>query len=328
VRPARRAPPLPRAGAAPSAPRRRWGRAPRLAGAAMTIAASVLAAAAAVAAPGRAARGEIAALARDLPARTAYMRRAGAAAGLRAVRLDSVSPYLACAVVKAEDRAFFAHGALDWGQTWRAAWSAARGGPVTGASTVSQQLARNLWLGPERSPVRKLREAGLARALERGVGKRRILEIYLNVAEWGPGVWGADAAAMHWFGRPASRLDPFESAVLASLLPAPRAPLRGANALRAWRTQRRVADQLYRAGMLSDDQWWSAVARSDALLAALRAGTPVRAALAARGDPGPRLLAPPPRPAGPPLSPSIALRQACGLPRELAAERIRTRSRT
>jgi len=90
-----------------------------------------------------------------------------------------------------------------------------------GASTITQQLAKNLWLGEERTLWRKLREAILARRLER-LGKRRILELYLNVAEWGDGIYGADAAARVWFDKPASELLPEESAVLAAMLPAPR----------------------------------------------------------------------------------------------------------
>ena len=102
-----------------------------------------------------------------------------------------------------------------------------------GASTITQQLAKNLWLGEERTLWRKLREAILARRLEK-LGKPRVLELYLNVVEWGDGIYGADAAARVWFGKPASDLLPEESAILAAMLPAPRKrnPMRPSKALR------------------------------------------------------------------------------------------------
>jgi monofunctional biosynthetic peptidoglycan transglycosylase len=90
-----------------------------------------------------------------------------------------------------------------------------------GASTLTQQLAKNLWLAERRSLLRKAKEYFLARRLEE-LGKRRILELYLNVVEWGNGVYGADAAARVWFHKPASELLPEEAAILAAMLPAPR----------------------------------------------------------------------------------------------------------
>src|SRR5205823_5776695 len=90
-----------------------------------------------------------------------------------------------------------------------------------GASTLTQQLAKNLWLGEERSLLRKAREYFLAKRLET-LGKDRILEIYLNVVEWGDGIYGADAAARVWFHKPAAEITPREAAVLAAMLPAPR----------------------------------------------------------------------------------------------------------
>jgi monofunctional biosynthetic peptidoglycan transglycosylase len=92
---------------------------------------------------------------------------------------------------------------------------------VRGASTITQQLAKNLWLSPSRSPTRKLREIVLTRQLEHGLSKRRILEVYLNVIEFGPGVYGAEAAARRYFGIPAAELDADQAAQLAASLPRP-----------------------------------------------------------------------------------------------------------
>ena len=91
-----------------------------------------------------------------------------------------------------------------------------------GASTITQQLAKNLWLSPSRNPLRKLREGILTWQLERALSKRRILELYLNVVELGPGVYGVEAAARRYFGKPAAALEPMEAAQLAASLPRPR----------------------------------------------------------------------------------------------------------
>ena len=138
------------------------------------------------------------------------------------VPLASISPWLRQAVVNSEDARFFEHEGIDVEQTKIALTNAVEDGRFRrGASTITQQLAKNLWLGEQRTLWRKLREAILARRLET-LGKRRILELYLNVAEWGDGIYGADAAARVWFNKPAAELLPEESAVLAAMLPAPR----------------------------------------------------------------------------------------------------------
>ncbi len=150
------------------------------------------------------------------------------------VALSHISPWLRQAVVNSEDARFFEHEGIDVEQTKIALTTAVEDGHLRrGASTITQQLAKNLWLGEERTLWRKLREAILARRLER-LGKRRILELYLNVAEWGDGIYGADAAARVWFNKPASELLPEEAAVLAAMLPAPRKrnPLRPSPILR------------------------------------------------------------------------------------------------
>jgi monofunctional biosynthetic peptidoglycan transglycosylase len=93
-----------------------------------------------------------------------------------------------------------------------------------GGSTITMQLARNLYLSPSKNPLRKLREVVIAFRLERELSKRRIFEIYLNVIEWGRGIYGAEAAARHYLGKPVSALDPADAATLAALLPSPLNP--------------------------------------------------------------------------------------------------------
>ena len=138
------------------------------------------------------------------------------------VALSRISPWLLKAVVNSEDARFYQHDGIDVVET-RVAFERAvdEGHLGRGASTLTQQLAKNLWLGEERSLLRKAREALLARRLEQ-LGKERILELYLNVVEWGEGIYGADAAARVWFHKPAAQLYPEEAAVLAAMLPAPR----------------------------------------------------------------------------------------------------------
>ncbi len=140
----------------------------------------------------------------------------------RWVPIAGISNYLREAVVNSEDARFYDHDGFDAVETTAALTKALEEGRLgRGASTLTQQLAKNLWLGEERSLLRKLREVLLARRLE-ALGKERVLELYLNVVEWGDGVWGADAAARTWFDKPASQLLPEEAAVLAAMLPAPR----------------------------------------------------------------------------------------------------------
>jgi monofunctional biosynthetic peptidoglycan transglycosylase len=138
------------------------------------------------------------------------------------VPLNRISPWLADAVVNSEDARFYLHDGIDPIEIGKAAETALERGRLgRGASTLTQQLAKNLWLGEERSILRKLKEVLLAHRLE-ALGKDRILELYLNVVEWGDGIYGADAAARVWFKKPASQILPEEAAVLAAMLPAPR----------------------------------------------------------------------------------------------------------
>jgi monofunctional biosynthetic peptidoglycan transglycosylase len=139
------------------------------------------------------------------------------------VPYSAISLHVKRAVVVAEDIRFFAHQGVDLEEVEDALEQAVeRRALPRGASTITQQLAKNLWLSPSRSPLRKVREAILAWQLERTLSKRRILELYLNVAEFGPGLYGTEAAARRYFGKPAAELGPLEAAQLAASLPNPR----------------------------------------------------------------------------------------------------------
>jgi monofunctional biosynthetic peptidoglycan transglycosylase len=137
--------------------------------------------------------------------------------------LARVSPYLRDAVVHSEDPHFFSHDGIDWKAVQAAAKADWKAGAMRyGASTITQQVAKNLYLSPSKNPLRKLREWLIAGRLEDALGKDRILEIYVNIAEWGDGVFGAEAAARRWFGRSAAELTPVQAARLAVALPNPR----------------------------------------------------------------------------------------------------------
>lgn len=136
---------------------------------------------------------------------------------------ERIAPSLKRAVVAAEDARFLDHEGFDWEMIQKAIEkNEKRGRVVAGASTLSQQLAKNLFLSGERSWLRKGQEAIITWMLETVLTKRRILELYLNVAEWGEGVFGADAAARHHFGISAAALSPEQAAWLAAILPSPR----------------------------------------------------------------------------------------------------------
>ncbi|TYO88611.1 monofunctional biosynthetic peptidoglycan transglycosylase [Oceanicella actignis] len=138
------------------------------------------------------------------------------------VRLSTLPPHVPLAFLAAEDARFCDHWGIDWTAV-RAAWrDNARGGRLRGGSTITQQTAKNAFLWPARSWARKALEAGFALLIEPLWPKRRILEVYLNIAETGPGLFGIEAAAQAWFGRPAARLTPRQAALIAAALPAPR----------------------------------------------------------------------------------------------------------
>lgn len=140
----------------------------------------------------------------------------------RWVPYDRISPHVKRAVVVAEDIGFFSHDGFAFDEIQTAIRDALAGErKLRGASTITQQLAKNLWLSPSRNPFRKVREALLTRQLEKNLSKKRILELYLNVVEFGPGIYGAEAAAQYYFGKPALDLSECESAQLAAALPRP-----------------------------------------------------------------------------------------------------------
>lgn len=138
------------------------------------------------------------------------------------VDLERISPWLQRAVIASEDQKFADHYGLDLEAMEKAMAHNQRGKRIRGGSTISQQLAKNLFLWPGRSYVRKGLEAWLTLQMETLWSKERILEVYLNSVEFGRGVYGAEAAAQHYFGKPAARLTAREAALLAAVLPAPR----------------------------------------------------------------------------------------------------------
>ena len=166
------------------------------------------------------------------PTMTSLMeqRASQAAAAGQAVRRDQtwvsydrISPWLVRAVLAGEDSRFFDHSGFDWEEIQKAIekdWDDK--GFTRGASTISQQLAKNLFLSTSKNPLRKAHEALITWELERALGKRRILELYLNVIEWGDGIYGAEAASRHYFDVPASALGPDQAAFLSAIIPNPR----------------------------------------------------------------------------------------------------------
>jgi monofunctional biosynthetic peptidoglycan transglycosylase len=139
------------------------------------------------------------------------------------VPLSHISPYLAKAVLIAEDDKFWIHEGFDYEAIQKAVEKDIKAKKFKfGGSTISQQLARNLYLSPAKNPLRKMREAIITWRMERILSKRRILELYLNLAEWGEGIFGAEAASRYYYGKPSSELTPQEAARLAAVLPSPR----------------------------------------------------------------------------------------------------------
>jgi monofunctional glycosyltransferase len=137
------------------------------------------------------------------------------------VPLNQISPDLQHAVIAAEDGNFYHHHGFDWHQIQIAAQDDLEGERTRGASTITQQLVKNLFFGTGRSFLRKGAEATLVPVAEVVLGKRRILEIYLNVVEWGPGIYGAESACPYYYGTAARNIGLEQSARLAAILPAP-----------------------------------------------------------------------------------------------------------
>jgi monofunctional biosynthetic peptidoglycan transglycosylase len=137
------------------------------------------------------------------------------------VPLRQISPNLQHAVISAEDARFYRHHGFDWHAIQLAAQEDLEGGRMRGGSTLTQQLVKNIFFGTGRSFLRKGAEATLVPVAELVLGKQRILELYLNVVEWGPGVYGAESACRYWDRTAARHIDREESARLAAILPAP-----------------------------------------------------------------------------------------------------------
>jgi monofunctional biosynthetic peptidoglycan transglycosylase len=175
---------------------------------------------------------DIARLRKANPPRTAFMeyrerewREKGRRVKIRQtwVRFAHISPHLARAVLIAEDDKFWSHSGFDVDAIEKALERDLKEGRFRfGGSTISQQLVKNLYLSPSKHPARKLAEAVITWRMERTLSKKRILELYLNVAEWGDAIFGAEAAALHYFGKSSSALSPREAARLAAVLPNPR----------------------------------------------------------------------------------------------------------
>jgi monofunctional biosynthetic peptidoglycan transglycosylase len=208
-------------------------------------------------------RAEVRALARTNPGVTSLMRQREEEAR-RAHRpyrrvqawvpISSVSRHLIHAVIAAEDQKFFGHEGVDWEAIKKSVETdRVRGGFVRGGSTITQQLAKNLFFTTEKSITRKLRELVVARWLEGDLSKKRILELYLNVIEWGDGIYGAQAAARRYYAKPVSDLEPAEAAGLAAMIPNPRRINPLVDPRRLARAQRRVLWLMASAGYIERD---------------------------------------------------------------------------
>lgn len=194
--------------------------------------------------------------------------------------LPDISPLLACAVVKAEDPRFFTHRGVDPEAIRRVIRSLRRGRPrFSGTSSITQQLARNLYLRPDRTMTRKAEELVLALRIEARLSKPRILEIYLNVIEWGPDIWGCGAAARNYFRASPAELGLFASTFLAVRLPAPCATLAGRLARRCRFEQLHVLHQMLLCGLVTPHACLETRRRVEHLHEQLQSGIPLREAL-------------------------------------------------
>jgi monofunctional glycosyltransferase len=175
---------------------------------------------------------------------------------------NRISPHLRNAVLIAEDSAFFQHPGYDIDEIKESVkrnWHEMRF--ARGASTITQQLAKNLYLSTSRNPTRKFRELLIAQELERNLSKQRIFEIYLNVIEWGDGIYGAEPAARRYFGKSASALRPEEAAILAAMIPNPRRYTPSRNRRYLERRKAEILDRLARWKYLAPDEYAAAIVR-------------------------------------------------------------------
>jgi monofunctional biosynthetic peptidoglycan transglycosylase len=208
-------------------------------------------------------RAEVRALARTNPGVTSLMRQREREARKKGrpvrrvqawVPISQVSRHLIHAVLASEDQKFFGHEGVDWEAIKKSVEAdRARGRFVRGGSTITQQLAKNLFFTTDKTLTRKLRELVAARWLEEDLGKKRILELYLNVIEWGDGIYGCEAAARRYYGKPPSNLEPAEAAGLAAMIPNPRRINPLVDPRRLARAQRRVLWLMASAGYIQRD---------------------------------------------------------------------------
>jgi len=175
---------------------------------------------------------------------------------------NHISPHLRNAVLIAEDSSFFQHSGYDLDEIRESVkrnWHEKRF--ARGASTITQQLAKNLYLSTSRNPLRKVRELFIAQELERNLSKQRIFEIYLNVIEWGDGIYGVEPAARRYFGKSASELLPEEAAILAAMIPNPRRYTPSRNLKYLQKRKAEILDRLARWKYLAPEEYQAAVVR-------------------------------------------------------------------
>jgi len=175
---------------------------------------------------------------------------------------NSISPHLRNAVVIAEDSSFFQHSGYDIDEIRESVkrnWREKRF--ARGASTITQQLAKNLYLSTSRNPLRKVREFFIAQELEQSLSKQRIFEIYLNVIEWGDGIYGIEPAARRYFGKSASELLPEEAAILAAMIPNPRRYTPARNLKYLEKRKKEILERLARWKYLPPDEYAAALVR-------------------------------------------------------------------
>ena len=207
---------------------------------------------------------DVSELATKAPKTTAFMerRKAELRAQGKSDRLEyrwtsygNISPYLRRAVLVGEDNDFYEHGGVDVNAMREALERDWKRRKLThGGSTITQQLAKNLYLSPSRNPLRKVKEYFIARSLENHLSKKRILELYLNVVEMGERVYGAQAAAEHYFRKSPASLSPSEAALLAGCLPNPRRMSPGAPNGRLRGRQRMILSRMRRWGYVAEQE--------------------------------------------------------------------------
>ncbi len=205
----------------------------------------------------------VADLEKNRPGKTAFMEyreEAWEAKGVKKkistswVPLAQVSPYVMKAVIIAEDDKFWSHEGFDFEAMQKALEKDLKKKKFkAGGSTISQQLAKNLYLSPAKNPVRKIKEAILTWRIERQLSKRRIMELYLNVAEWGDGMFGVGLAARRYYGKAAAALGPREAAELAAALPNPRRFRPDGNSRYASNRAERIYQIMVRRGIVIEE---------------------------------------------------------------------------